>query len=142
MSIRPYSPRDRAELIRLRAAHGEHFWFADPDGHLQPETLVAEDQGHVVGALTGRHTLEAFLMLDPAWRTPRERWCLVRQLAAEGSRAAWRSGFQEIHLFTSDTRFARRLATLPAVFPDPRHHLYMNLCRLPEHAGAATAAER
>jgi hypothetical protein len=127
--IRPYAPSDRPALLALHAAHGADHWFADPDLQPQVDALVVEADNHLVASLTGRATVEAFLMIDPKHGTPRERWDIVADLVEQGGALARQYGFFETHLFTNDPRFARRLAGLPAVYPDGRLHLWMNLCQ-------------
>ena len=84
MVIRPYVPADRPAILALRSRHGEEFWFADPDDPINPLTVVAEDEGKIVAAVTARLSVETFLMLDPTYKTSLGRWALLKRLFAFG----------------------------------------------------------
>ena len=84
MVIRPYVPADRPAILALRQKHGEEFWFADPDDPLNPLTVVAEDEGKIVAAVTARLSVETFLLLDPGYKTSLGRWAVLKRLFAFG----------------------------------------------------------
>jgi hypothetical protein len=126
MNLRFYEPADRPAFEALRASHSADAWL-DPESVNQPAGLVIEDEGRLVAYGTARRTAEAFLILDSSWGTPKERWCAVRLLAEEGGRYLRRLGLGELHFFTYDPRFARRLGRLDNVYADNRFHLWWRL---------------
>lgn len=143
MTIRPYAPADRAAVLALHERHdrspsgkGEGFWFANPDDPLNEITLLAEEDGQLVAAVTGRACLEALLMIDPGWSGPRERFELIQRLIDEGGALAAARGYREVHIATPILRFAYRLSRLAHVYVERRWKLILDLY------GKHTAAER
>lgn len=128
ITLRPYAPKDREAILRLHEAHGAGYWFADPDDPINPITLVAEaGDGKLIGAVTGRLCMEAFLMLDPNAGSPAFRWELVQKLMEEGGRLAHQGGIREVHIATPLKSFAKRLLKLPAMWPERRWRLIYSL---------------
>lgn len=129
MTIRPYAPEDAAAVRALHRLHGEELWFAVPEDPLSVVTHVAEEDGRIIGCVTARATVEGFLMLDPAWKKPRDRWEMARDLIDSVGEACARIGYSEAHIGVNDIfrGFARRLGKEPHVFTDTRHWLIMAL---------------
>ena len=133
MVIRPYVSADRAAILALRAKHGEEFWFADPDDPINPLTVVAEDEGRIVAAVTARLSAEVFLILDPGYGTSLKRWGVLKRLFAFG-----------LQLFKQKTNvsecyatvalplgsFAGLLGKLPNFYPDERARYMIPLWNL------------
>lgn len=130
MRVRPYEPADRERVLELRAKHGDQFVFADPDDPLNRIYLLLEaEDGELLGAIAGRVTVEAFLMLNKARGCPKLRWEWARQLFEAGSRMAYNMGFGEQHFWVHQRlrSFARRLADIPGFIHEQRHSFTVNL---------------
>jgi len=126
-----------AEIERLadaaRAVHkaktGRDLYCAHPNDPANSFTLVAVDEdGRIAAAATARHAVEAFLLPDPDWREPEDRWALVQALLQEGGERCRALGIRELYCPTTSLRFAKRLMTLPGAHGDPRPHVifYLN----------------
>ncbi len=118
MQVREYQDGDLAELQRMHAAQKFPYEFPDLRNPLFFTKLVlAEDapgQG-IAGAALLRLTAEAYLLLDPAKGSPRERWRSILQLHEATEREAWRRGLQDVHAWLPPAiagKFGRRLAAL------------------------------
>lgn len=123
--LRPYAPDDRDAVCELHRKHGEELFFAHPDDPVNVITHVAEDDtsGEIVGCVTARATVEGFLMLDPKWGTPAERWEMSKGLIDSVARACHEGGLSEAHLGVRLDRFpgfARRLAREPNFYLDDK----------------------
>jgi hypothetical protein len=123
--IREYQPEDLDALRAIHAAQGFAYAFPDLSDPLFVAKLVlAEDetdQGKVAGAALLRLTAEAYLLLDPRARTPRERWRQLLALHAAAERDAWRRGLEDVHAWLPPAlarKFGRRLERLGWVRDD------------------------
>jgi len=125
--VRRYTPEDRPAIDALRARHGYNYWFADPDDEINPLTLVLEEDGKIVAAITARRTIEAFLVIDKTHGSPADRWDIVKQLVDRGSAEAADLGVKEVHIGIPSWQrgWARRLLSLGSLFYDGRFHLLM-----------------
>ncbi len=124
--LRACTPDDLPAVRALRDAHSSD-GHIEPGGVFQPTGLVVEDGGRIVAYGTARRTAEGFLFIDHEWRTPRERWRAIQELLAAGGDYLRAHGIGELHLFTHDPAFARRMSRLPFVHKDERHHLWWGL---------------
>lgn len=130
MKVRPYESSDRERVLELHQAHGAHFLFPDPDDRLNAIYLLLEDDdGTLLGAIVGRLTVEASLMLNRQQGAPTDRWAWARHLYEAGSRAAYNLGLGEEHFWVpAELRsYARRLASVPGFLEEKRHSFTVDL---------------
>jgi hypothetical protein len=132
MTVRPYRPEDREAVEALRKRHDESLWFAHPEDPTNPVAMVAvDDDGTIVGCMVGRATVEAFLILDNGWKTPVDRWAMIRELVHVGGKACHEMGFREAHMGVPSrmAKYARRLSREADFFLQDRFWLIMSLWR-------------
>lgn len=69
------------------------------------------DEGNLVAAVLGRVTAETYLLLDPQWKSPQERWEAVKRLMFLSAREAQTYGILDTYVSVSpDVKcFSRRL---------------------------------
>jgi hypothetical protein len=133
--IRPYAPEDRGAILALREAHGQDdFFFADPDHALNFATIVVEDDGRLVAAVTGRLVVEGFLMLDPTYSTPLGRWRMLKSLFRAGFKKIRESGLSECLISVPLVlgSYAGLLAKLPYVNKDERYRFFVPIWKMTE----------
>lgn len=126
---RPYDPaRDRAAVLALRERHSTSLFFSDPDKPPSLESIVAERDGEVVGMMTGRGTIEAFLVVDPAL-PPLRRWRVIKDLIDHGMPRARAHGFHEAHIGIPSglEGYADLLLKQPGFYEDTRRRIIVNL---------------
>jgi len=117
MRIREYQESD---LDALRSIHAvQHFDYDLPDlgNPLFVTKLVLEDatSNKVRAAALLRLTAEAYLLLDPRYGTPRDRWQALLTLHAATERDAWQRGLEDVHAWLPPPiahKFGRRLQRL------------------------------
>lgn len=126
--IRRYTPADREAVLELRKRHDESMWFADPDDAVNFVTYLLEVDGKPVAAITGRATIEGFLMVDHSFSTPADRLDAVTQLVEVGMKHAASLGVREVHLGVAPDRrgWLRKLLGMRGAFDDPRHHVVLS----------------
>ena len=125
--IRRYTPEDREAVLELRKRHDESLWFADPDDPVNFVTYLLEVDGKPVAAITGRATIEGFLMVDHSFSTPADRLDAVTKLIEVGMKHAASIGVREVHLGVAPERrgWLKRLLGLRGAFNDPRRHVIL-----------------
>jgi hypothetical protein len=151
MQVRPYKASDLEALRRIHAAQGFGYAFPDLDEPLFLTKLVLTDEeppaerpgadgasstddapaaGNCSVARTGkgiagaallRLTAEAYLLLDPAMGSPRERWNWLLALHEATARDAAARGLEDVHAWLPPeiaAKFGRRLLKLGWVRDD------------------------
>jgi hypothetical protein len=130
MRIRNYEAGDLEGLRRIHAAQGFGYGFPDLRNPLFLTKLVlARDEGQnkpedgqgIVGAALLRVTAEAYLLLDPAAGSPRERWNWLLELQQATERDAWARGLEDVHAWLPpeiSRRFGKRLTRMGWVRDD------------------------
>lgn len=130
--MRLYLPEDREKILALRKAHGEQYFFSDPDLWPTHSTIVHEEEGAFLGALSGRVCVEGFLMVDP--RTPPlKRWRIIKGLINDGLPYIYNAtGVGEAHICVPQDLdgYASLLAKQPGFYPENRIRLMVNLHQL------------
>ena len=121
MAIREYQEKD---LEALRAIHARQGFEYPPPDLSNPlfltkivlaETSPENEAEKIVGAALLRLTAEAYLLLDPKWGTPRERWQALLTLHAAAERDAWHRGLEDVHAWLPpglDKKFGKRIERL------------------------------
>ena len=119
MLVREYKAEDLEELQRIHT--GQNFPYAFPD--LQNPLFVTRivltdgkgEEERILGAALLRLTAEAYLLLDPACGTPRQRWQSLLALHEAARHDAWRRGLEDVHAWLPQAiakQFGRRLTQL------------------------------
>jgi len=115
MHIRAYTEADLEALRRMHAASRMPYAFPDLTNPLFVTRIVIERDAQIVAAALLRLTAEAYVLLDPAAGTPRDRWCALL-LAHEAARGdANRRGLDDAHCWLPPpvaSAFGRRLERL------------------------------
>ena len=119
MQVREYRKSDLSALQKIHAAQNFPYAFPDLTNPLFVSRIVLTDgdgqNEKFFGAALLRLTAEAYLLLDPAQGTPRQRWQSLLALH-EGARAdAWQRGLEDVHAWLPPAiakKFGRRLAAL------------------------------
>ncbi len=119
MLVRPYEETDLTGLKRIHAAQNFPYAFPDLENPLFfTKILLTDGEGDdekICGAALLRLTAEAYLLLDPAFGTPRERWQSLLALHEAARRDAWQRGLEDVHAWLPPAvakKFGRRLAKL------------------------------
>ena len=115
MIIRSYTDSD---LSRIKELHAQSkFDYSLPT--LSRESFfslrVIEGDGNVQMAAFMRHTAEAYLICDPAWRNPAWRMEALRQLSRVCNDDARDVGVQEVNCFLPpevESKFGKRLVRM------------------------------
>jgi hypothetical protein len=115
MLIRAYTDADLDALRRMHAASRMPYAFPDLANPLFLTRIVIERDAQIVAAALLRLTSEAYVLLDPAAGTPRERWraLIIAHEAARGE--ANRRGLDDAHCWLPPQvapAFGRRLERL------------------------------
>jgi len=112
----------------MRERHGTGFFFSDPDVHPSLESTVAERDGKVAGLMTGRETIEAFLVVDPEL-PPLKRWRVIKELVDDGLPRARALGMREAHIGipVELNGYADLLLKLPGFYEEKRRRIVVNL---------------
>ena len=100
MNARPYKEQDSEFLRAIHAAQGFPYEFPDLRHPLFLTKIVLTDgqpEERILGAALLRLTAEAYLLLDPAAGTPRERWQHLLALHAAAQQDAWAKGLEDVH---------------------------------------------
>ncbi len=138
MTIRPYRPADRSQLIAIHQRQSIHdglpYLWNDPSDPLQVATIVAVDGGRVVGAASSRKIAEGRTFVDPIFGGhgsdgPVHRWMLLSKLIQAGARVCYDAGFREIMAATAPNArgYAARLVRELGFTVDERRRLYLDL---------------
>lgn len=116
-------------MDQLHHLHSDDLWYADPDDTANFATWVLEKDGKIVGSMTARKTVEAFMMLDKTNGTPLERWEIAQALIHQASEDIVNidNDIREVHIGVPAKQrgWAKRLLTLPSMFYDGRFNLLM-----------------
>lgn len=129
MTIREYQDSDLSALRAIHAAQGFDYPLPDLTNPLFVTKLVltqdaaadsasehaTPDNEKIIGAALLRLTAEAYLLLDPRTRTPRERWQNLLTLHAAAERDAWRRGLEDVHAWLPPpiaAKFGKRITKL------------------------------
>ena len=117
-------------MLDLHERHDKGLWYADPDDPINVETWVVESGGKLIAAMTGRKTIEAFLMIDRSYGSPMGRWELVKKLIALSETRTDDLGVREVHINVPVRLrgYAKRLLSLDRIFYDDRLHLIASVC--------------
>ncbi len=127
MRIREYSERDLHALREIHARQGFKYALPDLNEPLFVTKLVVTDkessgiEEDIVGAALLRLTAEAYLLLDPRYGTPRERWQALLSLHAAAEQDAWRRGLEDVHAWLPpglEKKFGKRIEQLGWVRDD------------------------
>ena|SRR5216683_5860390 len=129
MRVREYQEADLAALRAIHAAQG--FDYALPDlrnplfltkliltdeeGSASQHENAAPSHEKILGAALLRLTAEAYLLLDPAIGTPRERWQRLLTLHAAAEHDAWHRGLEDVHAWLPPliaAKFGKRITKL------------------------------
>jgi hypothetical protein len=138
MNIRPYRPSDRAALVAIHERQAVHdglpYLFNDPADPAQEATIVATENGRLVGAATYRRIAEGRTYIDPNFGGrgsdgPVRRWDLLATLIRSGAKVAYNNGYTELMAATSpDWRgYGRRLVKELHFTQDLRARFYLDL---------------
>ncbi len=119
MLVRPYEETDLTQLKRIHAAQNFPYAFPDVQSPLFLTKIVLTDgegsDENIRGAALLRLTAEAYLLLDPASGTPRERWQSLLALHEAARRDAWQRGLEDVHAWLPPPiakKFGRHLTKL------------------------------
>jgi hypothetical protein len=121
VAIREYKEQDLGALRAIHARQGFEYALPDLNNPLfltkivLAETSPENQPGKIVGAALLRLTAEAYLLLDPKWGTPRERWQALLTLHAAAERDAWRRGLEDVHAWLPpglEKKFGKRIERL------------------------------
>ncbi len=138
MTIRPYRPSDRSQLIAIHQRQAVHdglpYLFNDPSDPLQCATVVAVEDKRIIGAASARRIAEGRTYIDPAWggdgsSGPVARWMLLSSLIRAGAKVCYDAGFRELMAATApDARgYTNRLVRELGFTNDKRNRLYLDL---------------
>ena len=133
--IRRYTPADREAVLKLRKRHDESLWFADPDDPVNFVTFLLEVDGKLVAAVTGRATIEGFLMIDRSFGEPADRLDVISRLIDAGVSHASSVGAREIHIGVNPQKrgWIRKLLSVIGAFDDDRHHVVISTLARNKH---------
>jgi hypothetical protein len=129
MQVREYRECDLAQLKAIHAAQGFDYAFPDLSNPLFVSRVVLTDRAEnrrqdagattdnekILGAALLRLTAETYLLLDPKFGTPRDRWQSLLALHAATQRDAWTRGLEDVHAWLPPPiaqKFGRRLQRL------------------------------
>ncbi|HWZ96917.1 MAG TPA: hypothetical protein VN025_04080 [Candidatus Dormibacteraeota bacterium] len=119
MMVREYRESDLAALKRIHAAQTFPYTFPDLQNPLFLTRIVLTESGgaeeRIRGAAILRLTAEAYLLLDPAAGTPKERWQSLLVLHEAARRDAWQRGLEDVHAWLPPAiaqKFGRRIEKL------------------------------
>lgn len=118
MNVRAYSEDDRSRLRAIHAAQNFRYEFPDLANPLFLTKIVLTDgdpEEKILGAALLRLTAEAYLLLDPAAGTPRQRWQHLLALHAAAQQDAWAKGLEDVHAWLPPRiakTFGRRIQRL------------------------------
>ncbi len=127
MQIREYTERDLEALRVIHARQGFDYALPNLDEPLFVSKLVVTGKNEsgsaetIVGAALLRLTAEAYLLLDPQFATPRDRWQTLLSLHAAAEADAWRRGLDDVHAWLPpglDKKFGKRIQRLGWVRDD------------------------
>lgn len=118
MHVREYTPADLKHLVGIYERQGFKYRFPDLD---EPATsarfiskLVLED-GRPVASVLARATAEIYLLLDPTYGTPEQRWEAFEAIHRAAETSLLDIGLEDSHCWLPpaiERRFGKRLATL------------------------------
>jgi len=122
-------------MHRRQCRHdGLAYLLPNPEDPLQFATLVAEDEGELVGMASGRRIIEGQTVIDPAYggigtSGPVVRWMLLSRLARGLARVCYDAGYRELLAATAPTwrGYTRRLVSELGFTNDLRNRLYLDL---------------
>lgn len=115
MQVRAYDDADLDALRKIHAAQGFAYPFPDVSDPIFLSKMVLANEKGIAGAALLRLTAEAYLLIDPAAGSPRERWENILALHDGMEREAWERGLQDVHAWLPPQiagKFGRRLKRL------------------------------
>jgi hypothetical protein len=122
MLIREYREGDLEALKAIHARQDFSYEFPHLENPLFLTKIVltdGESDGtsgqQILAAALLRLTAEAYLLLDPASGSPREKWQRLLALHDAARRDAWRRGLEDVHAWLPPPiakKFGRRLSRL------------------------------
>ena len=126
MFIRQYRESDLEALQTIHASQDFPYAFPDLANPLFLTKIVLTDgdanengaagaKENILGAALLRLTAEAYLLLDPRQRTPRDRWKGLLALHAAAQQDAQRRGLEDVHAWLPPRiakNFGRRIERL------------------------------
>jgi hypothetical protein len=113
--IREYHPRDLARIAELHELCGFDYKLPDLEKKSFAVKRVFADQEGIHVAAFLRMTSEAYLLMDPNWRTPAFRWEALKEVHEDVRRVARDRGIEDVHCWLPpelEKRFAGRLKSL------------------------------
>lgn len=112
MIIREYKESD-LPAIQISIANREFaFPFPNPSEQGVVIRQVIEDEGLPVGLGLVQMTHQAWMVIDPNWRTPKWRWEALQSLHVNLSAVCDEKRIAEVNAWTPSRAFGRRLVSL------------------------------
>ncbi len=138
MTIRPYRPADRSQLIAIHQRQSIHdalpYLLNDPADPQQFATIVAIEGGRIVGAASSRKLAEGRTFVDPLYgghtsSGPVARWELLSKLIKAGAKVCYDAGYTELLAATVPEwkGYGKRLVRELGFVHDLRSHFYKDL---------------
>ncbi len=138
MTIRPYRPSDRPQLLAIHQRQSEHdglpYLLNSPDDPRQFATVVAVEAGRIVASASARRVAEGSTVLDPLYggrgrSGPVARWTLLSKMIRESARIAYDSGYTELFAATAPEwrGYGKRLVQEVGFVHDLRNHYFLDL---------------
>lgn len=127
--IRPYEPRDRADVLRVMGGKPPHLLWTDPESPSCLHPLVAELDGRFMALGTAELRPECQLLLDPTVGTPRQGWEAIGHVLDASSVIAWSLGHPVmlVPVVSDFARFAQNLSGVKGASLDSRTHVLVDV---------------
>lgn len=129
MKVRQATEADHDKVMAIQAENPDLMTVDPMANRINGPVFVAEDDnGTIVGVAIGRLTCESFMYLRPSL-SPFQKAKAIKGLAKEGFGAMGDAGICEVHVFTTDSGFAKLCEKLPGAHADSRFHLWVNTAK-------------
>ena len=115
MLIRQFMAEDLGALQHMHADQNLPYRFPNLASPLFLSKIVLERDSKIIAAALLRLTAEAYVLLDPAAGTPRDRWRALLLLHEAARGEAVRKGLDDVHCWIPPQvaqSFGRRIETL------------------------------
>lgn len=112
MIIRDYISTDRPAIITSISNRAFQFPFPTPEDPDIVIRKVIEDEGLPVGVGLVQVTHQAYMVIDPNWRSPKWRWEALQSLHVKLSESCDAQRIREVNAWTPSRAFGRRLLSL------------------------------